>query len=84
MTKWIVSSLRALANKLDNEKSLDPVEDAVKQAFADVGLPLEQYGTTYDLVHAGKLTDVYHTAARKLNIDPELNTVGDVIKWLKS
>lgn len=61
----------------------DPVKDAVFRAFCDCGLNKDSFNEDFDLLRAGKLVQVYHLAARNLGTDPELNTVGDVIKWLK-
>lgn len=61
-----------------------PLRDAtVRAVFAEVGLPADAYHDGFDLLPTGKLTEVLHLAARRLGRDPELNTVGDVKKWLK-
>lgn len=74
--EWLIKNSEPKVN--------DEYRDAVFHAFVQVGLPAEEFREDYDLVHVGKLTDVYHLAARNLKIAPELNTVGDVIRWLKS
>jgi len=61
----------------------DPVEAAVRRAYLSVGLPDDQFGPDFNLLKAGKLQDVYHRAARDLRLDPEFDTVGDVIRWLR-
>lgn len=61
----------------------DDVTAAVRQAYVSVGLPAEQFGPDFNLLHAGKLEQVYHLAARALGKDPAWDTVGDVIQALK-
>lgn len=65
------------------DRSENAIKNAVFQAFQEVGLPKEQFSEDFDLLKANKLMAVMHLAAAKLGTDPELNTVGDVIKWLK-
>jgi len=67
-----------------DEVVMDPVEKAVYDAYLSVGLNQEQYSHDFDLLRANKLAQVYHVAARNLKVEPELNTVGDVIKWLSA
>lgn len=73
-----------LVLRTQKDRIIDPVEKAVFDAFCEVGLNKEFYSHDFNLVQANKLTDVYHLAARKAGIQPELSTVGEVIKWLKS
>lgn len=73
-------------NKTEPEQAItsDPVRDAVYNAYCFTGLPREQFSDEFDLLKANKLIQVYHLSAKALDIEPELNTVGDIIKWLKS
>ena len=66
------------------DKSENAIKTEVFRAFCEVGLNKDDFHEDFDLLKAGKLLAVMHLAGRRLNIDPELNTVGDVIKWLKS
>ena len=75
---WLITHMRS------EQKFEDDIYIAVKEAYLYVGLPEEMFSKEFDLVRANKLTQVYHIAAGKLGINPELNTVGDVMKWLKS
>ena len=55
---------------------------SVRQACADVGLPLEQMAPGFDLARTGKLYDVLALASARLGKDHELRTVADVCDWL--
>lgn len=61
----------------------DDVTRAVRTAYLAVGLPDDQFGPDFNLLKAGKLQQVYHLAARELKVDPEFDTVRDVIRWLR-
>lgn len=57
---------------------------AVRAACEQAGLPMHLYGRDYNLAEAGKLDVVLRLAGRRLGVDTEFDTVGDVIDWLES
>ena len=75
---WLV----AWATPVD--PAVDPIDDAVRHAFARCGLPAEQYRPGFDLSRTGKLYEVLHYASVYANIDHELRTVGDVVRFFKT
>ncbi len=66
------------------DPAADPIDDAVRAAFARCGLPTEQYGPGFDLARTGKLYEVLHYAGIYAKIDHELRTVGDVVRFFKT
>lgn len=79
---WLGTRLVAWATPPE-VKEPDPVEDAVRAAFMQCGLPADQFGPAFDLSRTGKLYDVLHYAGLHLGVDHELRTVGDVIAFYK-
>ncbi len=65
-----------------DEPRPDPIVQAVRMAYLQVGLPAEQFSPSFDLLRAGKLADVLHLAGTRLGVDTELNTVEDVVNYL--
>lgn len=58
------------------------VAAAVRAAYADRGLPIDQFTPDFDLANAGKLYEVLHAAAERLALDHRTRTVGDIMRIL--
>ncbi len=82
MLNYLRIKLRLLGKwLLENVKpSQDDIDLAIKQAFSEVGLPLEDYSLEFDLLHSGKLSNVLIHSSNILG-NP-LITVGDLKKLL--
>jgi hypothetical protein len=85
LAAWV--GLRLIAWATPPEASaavvVDPVETAVRSAFGQCGLPMEQFGPRFDLSRTGKLYEVLHYSGLTLGVDHELRTVGDVIAFYR-
>lgn len=59
------------------------VSNAVRLAMVlDCGIAADAVRPSYDLLRTGKLHEVIYHAARRLDVDPGLTTVADVVALL--
>lgn len=76
--------LRALFSRDVNSAWRTKVEDAVRDSYQDVGLPLHFYAPDFDVARSGKLHDLLHRVGAKLGRSHRLQTVDDVIQHFLS
>lgn len=76
---WLTMRFAPLADAFGS----DPIEVAVRDAICEVGKDAATMTDASDLLATGKLAEIAHLAAQKLNKNLELRTVGDVKAWLR-
>jgi hypothetical protein len=59
------------------------IDEAIRQAFDDCGLPLHKFAPDFDVASTGKLNEVIHHASARMGRSHPIRTVRDVNALLK-
>jgi hypothetical protein len=76
--------LVSLTTKLEPPVLASPIDplDAIKLAYEDVGLPMDEFSPEFDLARTGKLNDVLTRAAKHVGCKHPVRTIADLHKLL--
>lgn len=63
---------------------IHPLEEAMRHAFGEAGLNIDDYDEDFDVAATGKLNEVMHYAAQRYGVSHPTKTVADIKRVIEA